>query len=82
MSLAVCFLQTMLFADNIVLVDLTRSGVNAKLEIWWDSLESKGFQLRKTQPEYVECYFSQIRNRDVVKLDGQGILRSWENQIG
>lgn len=30
----------MLFANNIVLVDKTRRGVNAKLEIWRDALES------------------------------------------
>ena len=32
-SFAVCFLQMMLFADNIVLVDLTRSRVNGKLNL-------------------------------------------------
>ena len=61
----------MLFVDDIILVDKTTSRVNSKLKIWWGALESKGFQLRKTQPEYVECYFSKIRNRDAVKLDGQ-----------
>ena len=34
-----CF---MLFAD-IVLVDKTRAGVNAKLELWRQTLESRGF---------------------------------------
>ena len=32
----------MLFVDDIVLVDESRDGVNAKLEIWQDALESKG----------------------------------------
>ena len=32
-----------LFADNIVLVDKSRHGVNVKLEIWWNTLESKIF---------------------------------------
>ena len=40
----------MLFADDIVLVDETKEGVNTKLELWRNNLESKGFKLsrRKT----------------------------------
>ena len=34
----------MLFADDIVLVDEMRSGVNAKLELWRQTLESRGFR--------------------------------------
>ena len=34
----------MLFADNIVLVDESRDGVNAKLEKWWDDLEFKALK--------------------------------------
>jgi len=30
----------MLFADDIVLVDETRAGVNAKLKLWRQTLES------------------------------------------
>ena len=33
----------MLFTNNIVLVDEFKSRVNAKSEIWRDTLESKGF---------------------------------------
>ena len=33
----------MLFVDDIILVDKTRSRVNSKLKIWWGALESKGF---------------------------------------
>ncbi|XP_070055689.1 uncharacterized protein [Nicotiana tomentosiformis] len=32
----------MLFADDIVLIDETQGGVNAKLEVWRQTLESKG----------------------------------------
>ena len=35
----VCF-----FTDDIIVVDETRSEVNAKLEIWQDTLEYKGWQ--------------------------------------
>ena len=43
-SLGLCFFF-FFFANDIVLVDEIRSGVNAKLEIWRDTIESKGFQL-------------------------------------
>ncbi|XP_060184057.1 uncharacterized protein LOC132613816 isoform X1 [Lycium barbarum] len=49
----------MLFADDIVLIDETRSGVNAKLEDWRHTLESKGFKLSRTKTEYLECKFSE-----------------------
>ena len=48
----------MLFADDIVLVDETRAGVNAKLELWRQTLESRGFRLSMTKAEYMECKFS------------------------
>ena len=37
----------MLFADDIVLVDETRAGVNVKLELWRKTLESRGFRLSR-----------------------------------
>ena len=39
----------MLFADDIVLVDEMRAGVNAKLELWRQTLESRGFKLSRTK---------------------------------
>ena len=39
----------MLFADDIVLVDETRVKVNAKLELWRQTLESRGFRLGPKQ---------------------------------
>ena len=41
----------MLFADDIVLVDETREGVNTKLEIWRKALEFKGFRISRTKTE-------------------------------
>ncbi|XP_059311034.1 uncharacterized protein LOC132062494 [Lycium ferocissimum] len=58
----------MLFADNIVLIDESRSGVNARLEVWRQTLESKGFKLSRTKTEYLECKFSdvsQVEDEDV-----------------
>ena len=48
----------MLFADDIILVDETRAGVNAKLELWRQTLESRGFRLSRTKTKYMECKFS------------------------
>ena len=39
----------MLFADDVVLVDKSRAGVNRKLELWRRMLESKGSDLLGTQ---------------------------------
>jgi len=36
-------LWCMLFADDIVLIDETRQGVNDKLEQWRHTLEARGF---------------------------------------
>ncbi|XP_070005985.1 secreted RxLR effector protein 78-like [Nicotiana sylvestris] len=48
----------MLFADDIVLIDESRAGVNERLEVWRQTLESKGFKLSRTKTEYLECKFS------------------------
>jgi len=37
----------MLFADDIVLIDETKEGVNTKLERWRDTLDAKGFRLSR-----------------------------------
>ena len=45
-------------------MDRIRSGINAKLEIWQDVVESKNFQLSMTKIEYRECKFSKSRNKN------------------
>ncbi|XP_019251198.1 PREDICTED: uncharacterized protein LOC109230125 [Nicotiana attenuata] len=65
----------MLFADDIVLIDESRTGVNKRLEVWRQALESKGFKLSKTKTEYLECKFS-AEQREVgvgVRLESQVI---------
>ena len=52
----------MLFADDIVLIDETKSGVNAKLDVWREVLESKGFKISRTKTEYIKCNFSRSKN--------------------
>ena len=51
----------MLFVDDVVLVDDSRIGVNRKLELWRQTLESKGFRLSRTKTEYMMCGFSTTR---------------------
>ncbi|WP_375667144.1 RNA-directed DNA polymerase, partial [Bartonella sp. AC326YNZD] len=68
----------MLFADDIVLVDETKEGVNGKLELWRDALESRGFRISRTKTEYMECNFSKIQHTQtqVVTIDGQQLAKS------
>jgi hypothetical protein len=42
-------LSPYLFADDLVLVDESRAGVNMKLELWRHTLESRGFRLSRTK---------------------------------
>ncbi|XP_070032229.1 uncharacterized protein [Nicotiana tomentosiformis] len=48
----------MLFPDDIVLIDEIRGDVNERLEVWRQTLESKGFMLSRTTTQYLECKFS------------------------
>ena len=62
----------MLFADDVMLVDESRAGVNRKLELWRRTLESKEFRLSTTKTEYMMCDFSASRHEGGdVSLDGQ-----------
>uniref|UniRef100_A0A1U7VNV3 Uncharacterized protein LOC104215459 n=1 Tax=Nicotiana sylvestris TaxID=4096 RepID=A0A1U7VNV3_NICSY len=53
---------------------LSRAGVNERLEVWRQTLESKGFKLSSTKTEYLECKFSVGPGEvDVdVRLESQG----------
>ncbi|KAG2558020.1 hypothetical protein PVAP13_8NG106504 [Panicum virgatum] len=64
--------ECILFADDVVLVDESRAGVNRKLEQWRCTLESKGFRLSRTKTEYMMCDFSTSRHEGGdVSLDAQ-----------
>ena len=45
--------------------------MNEKLEVWRQSLESKGFRLSRSKTEYMECKFTESSQEDemVVRLD-------------
>jgi hypothetical protein len=62
----------MLFVDDVVLVDESRTGVDQKLKLWRRTLEAKGFRLSRPKTEYMKCDFSATTQdeRDV-RLDGQ-----------
>jgi hypothetical protein len=65
-----------LFANDVVLVDDNRVGVNRKLELWRHTLESKGFRLSRTKTEYIRCDFSVTRHEEGdVSLDGQVVAK-------
>lgn len=65
----------MLCADDVELIDKTRSGVNAKFEVWRQTLESEGFRLSRSKKEYLECKFNKVsyESNVVVKLDTHSI---------
>ena len=65
----------MLFADDIVLINETKSGINAKLDVWREVLESKGFKISWTKTEYMKCNFSRNKNtnEETVKIASQEI---------
>jgi hypothetical protein len=47
-----------LFADDVVLVDESRTGVDQILELWRRTLEAKEFRLSRSKTEYMKCDFS------------------------
>ena len=63
----------MLFADDIVLIDETRRGLNEKLEKWRNSLESRGFRLSRPKTEYLRCGFSGVE-RDGGEVTMSGVV--------
>jgi len=64
----------MLFANNIVLTEETRCGLNEKLERWRHSLEYRGFRLSSSKSEYLRCGFSGVeRDDEEVTMGGVAI---------
>jgi len=45
----------MLCLDDIVLIDKTREEINAKLERWRDTLETKSFRSSRSKTKYLHC---------------------------
>ena len=51
----------MLFADDIMLVDETKEGMNTKFKIWRNTLESNDFRLSILKIKYMECKFGKTK---------------------
>jgi hypothetical protein len=62
----------MFFADDVILVDESRMGVDQKLKLCRRTLETKKFSLSKSKTEYMKCDFNAITQEEGdVRLDGQ-----------
>jgi hypothetical protein len=62
----------MFFADDVELIDESIIRVDQKLELWRQTLESKGFRLSRTKIEYMRCQFSgKNSDNEDVSLDGR-----------
>ena len=66
-----------LFWYDIVLVNETKNGVSAKLENWWDTLESKCSRLNRIKTYYMEYKFSKKIQK---KWKGHKTLWSRDNK--
>jgi hypothetical protein len=61
-----------LFADDVVLIEESRSNVSQKLELWRQMLEAKDFRLSRSKTKYMKCDFSAMGYEDGdVSLDEQ-----------
>jgi Reverse transcriptase (RNA-dependent DNA polymerase) len=61
-----------LFVDDVILIDESKIGVDQKLELLRQILESKGFRLSRTKTEYMRCQFSGKNSDDGdISLDGR-----------
>jgi hypothetical protein len=68
----------MLFANNVVLVDESKTGIDQKLELWRRTLEAKGFRLSRSKTEYIKCNFSATTQEEGdVRLDGQVVYKKY-----
>ncbi|KAL6536568.1 hypothetical protein OROGR_013140 [Orobanche gracilis] len=64
----------MMFADDIVLIDETKVGVQQKLELWRDTLEARGFRLSRSKTEYMEFVHGSTFFRylgSIIQKDGE-----------
>jgi len=64
----------MLFADDVVLIDESREGVNTKLERWRDTLEAKGFRLSRSKTKYLHYRFSADKGGIVGEVAIEGAI--------
>jgi hypothetical protein len=64
----------MLFADDVILVNESRTGVDQKLKLWIQTLKAN--RLSRSKTEYMKCDFSTTRQeKEDVRLDGQVVSK-------
>jgi hypothetical protein len=62
----------MLFTDDVILMDESRTEVDQKLKLWRWTLKVKCFRLSRSKTEYMKCDFSATTHEaEDVTLDGQ-----------
>jgi hypothetical protein len=62
----------LLFIDDVILVDESRTEVDQKLELWRRTLETKSFKFSRSKTKYMKCDFSAtIQEEGNVRLNGQ-----------
>ena len=71
----------MYFADNFVLVDEARDGMNVKLKREREALESKGFKIFPTKPDSMKCNFNGDvqRVQTPMEIEAQEILQKYSS---
>ena len=53
-------------------MDESQAGVNRKLELWRQTLKSKGFRLSRTKTKYMRCDFGgAVQEEEDMSLEGQ-----------
>ncbi|XP_046972372.1 uncharacterized protein LOC124539093 [Vanessa cardui] len=67
-----CICKSMLFADDIVLVDEDGPEIQIRLEDWQRKLENVGLKISKTKIEYMFCDFGGLSK--AIALDGAALL--------
>jgi hypothetical protein len=56
----------MLFIDDVVLMDESRTRVDQKLELWRGTLEAKVFRLSRSKIEYIVIHGFYAKNQVLV----------------
>ncbi|KAK4368510.1 hypothetical protein RND71_012302 [Anisodus tanguticus] len=59
------------FSDDIVLIDETRRRVNDKLEVWRQTLKSRGFRLSRTKTEYFLPELQRDLIEEEIEMNGE-----------
>jgi hypothetical protein len=66
----------MLFIDNVILMDDSRTEIDQKLKLWRRTLKAKDFSLSRSKIEYMKCDFSATTLEEGdVRLDGQVVTK-------